>query len=61
MAAYAKAIISAIVAGLTGILAGMAEDSASGTSLTGAEWVVAIVAFLVALGAVWAVPNRPAS
>ncbi len=53
MTKYAKAIVGAVVAGLTALLPVM-EDGVSA-----AEWVTALVAFLVALGVVWAVPNAP--
>lgn len=51
---YAKAVVGALVAGLSALLPGL-EDGA----LSGPEWVTAAVAALVALGAVWAVPNTP--
>lgn len=50
---YFKAITAALVAGLTAILTGLDNDV-----LTKAEWVQAAIAFLVALSAVWAVPNK---
>lgn len=54
MGKYAKAVVGALVAGLTALL-----PSLDG-GVTAAEWVTAVVAFLVALGVVWAVPNAPA-
>ena len=53
MSKYAKAIVGALVAGLTALLPGI------GDGVSAAEWVTAVVAFLVALGVVWAVPNAP--
>lgn len=55
MSKYAKAVTGALVAGLTALL------PALDAGVTAAEWVTAAVAFLVALGAVWAVPNAPAT
>lgn len=49
MAHYAKAIVAALVAGL------------SDEVLSTAEWLIALIAFLTALGAVWAVPNKPSA
>jgi hypothetical protein len=54
MKSSAKAIVGALVAGLTALLP-VLDDG-----VTAAEWVTAAVAFLVALGVVWAVPNAPA-
>ena len=53
--AYAKALIGALVAGL----AALGTATADGT-VTGSEWVGVALAALVALGAVWATPNRTA-
>lgn len=50
--AYAKALIGALVAGLTALGTALADGE-----LTAAEGVGCIVAALVALGAVYAVPN----
>lgn len=55
MSKYAKALVGALVAGLTALL------PALDAGVTAAEWVVAATAFLVALGVVWVVPNKPAS
>ena len=52
---YAKAIVGALVAGLTALGTALADDT-----VTGAEWVGVAVATLGALGIVYAVPNRPA-
>ena len=53
---YAKAIIGALVAGLTALGTALTDDT-----VTGAEWVAVAVATLTALGVVYAVPNRPAT
>lgn len=55
VAPYAKALVAALVAGLTAIATGL-EDS----SLNTQEVVYAAIAFLVGLGAVFAVPNKSA-
>lgn len=52
---YAKAVVGALVAG-GGAIATALEDGA----ISAQEGVLAGVAFLVALGVVWAVPNAPA-
>jgi len=49
---YAKAIVGALVAGLSALLPVM-EDG-----LTATECVVAVIAALIALGAVFATPNQ---
>lgn len=54
-AQIAKAIVAALVAGLTAVVTGL-DDNA----LTAREWVTALTAFLVALGATWAIPNAAA-
>jgi hypothetical protein len=48
---YAKAIVAALIAGLTSLQASLDGG------LTAAEGIGAGLAALVALGAVWAVPN----
>lgn len=52
IAPYAKALTGALVAGLTGIATALDDGSVSAQ-----EYVYAAIAFLVGLGAVWAVPN----
>lgn len=54
VAPYAKAIIAALIAGLSALAAGLEDNS-----LTSQEWITIALAFVVALGAVFAVPNRP--
>lgn len=53
-APYAKAITAAIVAGLSAL--GSALDDGV---ITPQEYLYALLALVVASGAVWAVPNRP--
>jgi len=54
IAPYAKAVIAALVAGLTAISTGLVDGG-----LTWSEGITAVIAFFVALGAVFSVPNRP--
>jgi hypothetical protein len=54
IAPYAKAFIAAIVAGLSVLASGFADGG-----LSWSEGIAAAVAFFVALGAVFSVPNRP--
>lgn len=53
VAPYAKAVVGALVATLTALTLGLDDDA-----LTAREWAEAVTAGLVALGAIWAVPNR---
>lgn len=52
---YAKALTGAAVAGLTALGTALTDNQ-----VTGQEWVAVAIAALAGLGAVWAVPNRPA-
>jgi hypothetical protein len=54
VAPYLKALIAALVAGLSVIAASLTD----GGALTLQDYVSAALAFLVALGAVFAVPNQ---
>lgn len=54
MKEYRKAIVAALIAGLS-VLVPAAQN---GVDLT--EWLGAIAAAVTALGVVWAVPNAPA-
>lgn len=54
---YAKAIAGAAVAGLGSYSAAIQD----GSGVSGSEWLALAVTVLVAAGAVWAVPNIPAS
>ena len=50
----AKAIVGALIAGLTSIVTALDDGD-----ITNQEWVTAVIAAAVALGVVWAVPNKP--
>jgi hypothetical protein len=50
---YAKAVVGALVAGLTALSAALSDGQ-----VTEAEWVGIAAATLIAAGAVWGVPNR---
>lgn len=52
---YAKAIVGGLISGLSVIATGLDDGS-----IDAQEIIFGIIAFLVALGAVWAVPNRSA-
>lgn len=54
-AQYAKAIVGAIVAALTALATGLTDGH-----LTAVECLAAAIAFFVALGGVWKVPNAGA-
>lgn len=54
IAPYAKAVIAAVVAFLSVLASGLVADG-----LSWGELVAALIAFFVALGAVFSVPNRP--
>lgn len=53
MGKYLKAIVAALIAGLGSIATALGDNAISAQ-----EWVTAGLAFLVALSAVWAVPNK---
>jgi len=53
---YLKAITGAVVAALSALSAYLVNDTAFG-DITAGQWVQVAIAFLVALAAVWAVPN----
>lgn len=57
MSKYAKAIVASIVAFLGSLSTALVDDKSFG-DLSDGQWVVAVIAFLTALGAVWAVPNQ---
>lgn len=54
MGAYAKAIVGALVAGLTALATGYDDNH-----LAANEIIMAAVAALTALTVIWAVPNSP--
>lgn len=53
MTAYAKALTGALVAGLAVLATSLDNDV-----VTAQEWIYAAIAFLTALGAVYAIPNK---
>jgi hypothetical protein len=55
---YAKAVVGAIVAALTALGALLSGGEGLG-DITAGQWVGVAVAFVSALGVVWAVPNAP--
>ena len=55
MMAYAKAIVALLIAGLGSVVTALGDGT-----LSTQEIVVAVLAAVVALGAVWGVPNKPA-
>jgi hypothetical protein len=54
LTAYAKAVIGAIIAALGALGTALIDQD-----VTPNEWIGVALAFFVALGGVWAVPNRP--
>jgi hypothetical protein len=46
--------VAALVAGLTALATALDDDTISSQ-----EWLTGAIAFLVALTAVWAIPNKP--
>lgn len=57
---YAKAYVAAAIAGLTTLGTALTPDNDGVVAVTAVEWVAVAVATLTALGAVWAVKNKPA-
>jgi len=53
LAPYLKAVIAAAVAGLSVLITSLDQGA-----LSAQDYLSALVAFLVALGAVWAIPNN---
>jgi hypothetical protein len=58
VAYYAKAIIGAIIAGLS-VLAGYLVNDTNFGDITAGQWLAVIIALLTALVAIGAVPNGP--
>lgn len=54
MSSYLKAIVAALTAGVGSLIAASTDGH-----ITVGEWLVAAAALLAALGAVYAIPNRP--
>ena len=57
IAPYLKAVVGALIAGLSALGAFLINDTAL-SDITAGQWVAVAIAFLVALGAVFAVPNQ---
>ncbi len=49
---YAKAVVAALISGLGSIATALGDNVISGQ-----EWVTSVIAFLVALGAVFGIAN----
>ena len=58
IAPYAKAVVAFLVPFLTQIGAALVESSDGGSSITGNEWLTALLTSLAAAGVVFAVPNK---
>ena len=54
----AKAIVGAVLAALAVLSGYLAAGNGFG-DITAAQWVGVAIAFFVALGAVWGIPNKP--
>jgi len=54
IAPYYKAVAAALIAFLSAIATGLSNGH-----LSAQEWITAVIAFLVAGGAVFSVPNKP--
>lgn len=57
LAPYAKALLASLIAGLGALATALVDDKGLGDVSDG-QWVAVVLAFLVALGAVFAVPNQ---
>lgn len=60
MAKYAKALVGALIAFLTSLSTALVDGNGL-NSVTDGQWVVSVIAFLTALGVIWAVPNEPSA
>lgn len=60
VAPYAKAIVAALIAGLSSLGAFLINDTSLG-EITAGQWVAVAISFLVGLVAVFSVPNAPTS
>jgi hypothetical protein len=58
IAPYAKAITSAIIAALGALGVALTPDAGGVVSVTAAEYVGIVTAFLVSSLVVWAIPNK---
>jgi hypothetical protein len=57
VAPYAKAVLAALIAGLGSLATALVDDKSLGDVSDG-QWVAVVLATLVALAAVFAVPNK---
>ena len=57
LAGFAKAALAAVIAGLGALATALVDDKSLG-DLSDGQWVTAVLATLVALAAVYAVPNK---
>ena len=57
VAPYAKAFLAAVIAGLGSLATALVDDTSLGDVSDG-QWLAVALATLVALGAVFAVPNK---
>lgn len=53
MSKYLKALVGGVIAGLTSLVTALGDNTISGQ-----EWLTAVIATLVAFGAVWGVSNK---
>jgi hypothetical protein len=56
--AYLKAIVGAVIAGLSALATVLVGDAGFG-DVTDGQWVAVVLAALVAFAGVWATPNTP--
>ena len=56
--AIAKAIVGAVISALSALSAYLINDTGLG-DVTAGQWIQVVIAFFVALGVIWAVPNKP--
>lgn len=61
MKAYLKAIYGAVIAGLGALQVALNPVAGAPVQVTFSEWVGVVVAAVIALGVIWAVPNSPPS
>ncbi len=59
LAPYAKAILAALIAGLGSLATAHVDDTSLGDVSDG-QWLAVVLATLVALAAVFAIPNKEA-
>lgn len=61
LASLSKAILAALIAAGSSLIAIMSAGNASFSEVTGAQWTMVALAGLVALAAVYGVPNKAPS